>query len=73
MKTKLTVTIDEDVLPKAKQYARAQGISLSQLIETALRDMSSKKRPSFASKWRGRFKPSSRKDDRYQKLAKKYL
>lgn len=73
MKTKLTVTIDEELLPKAKQYARSQGLSLSQLIETTLQDMISKKRPSFASKWRGRFKPASRKDDRYRRLAKKYL
>ncbi len=73
MKTKLTVTIDEELLPKAKQYARAQGLSLSQLIETALRDMSTQKKPSFASKWRGRFTPASRQDDRYRRLAKKYL
>lgn len=73
MKAKLTVTIDETVLPKAKQYARAQGLSLSQLIETALRDMSMKAKPSFASMWRGRFKPASRQDDRYRRLAKKYL
>ena len=73
MKTKLTVTIDDTVLPKAKQYARAQGVSLSQLIETALRDMSMEAKPSFASKWRGRFKPASRHDDRYRRLAKKYL
>ncbi|NKB80895.1 MAG: hypothetical protein GKS05_03155 [Nitrospirales bacterium] len=73
MKTKLTVTIDEDLLPKAKQYARAQGHSLSQLIETALRDMSARNTPSFASKWRGRLKPAFRQDDRYRQLAKKYL
>lgn len=73
MKTKLTVTIDEELLPKAKQYARTQGRSLSQLIETALREMSAQKKPSFASKWRGRFIPASRQDDRYRRLAKKYL
>jgi len=73
MKTKLTITIDEELLPKAKQFARAQGLSLSQLIETALRELSAQKKPSFASKWRGRFTPASRKDDRYRGLAKKYL
>ena len=37
-KTKLTVTIDSDVLPRAKEYARAHGVSLSALIEDALRE-----------------------------------
>ena len=37
-KTKLTVTIDSEVLPRAKEYARAKGVSLSSLIEDALRE-----------------------------------
>ena len=37
-KTKLTVTIDSEVLPRAKEYARAQGVSLSALIEQSLRE-----------------------------------
>ena len=73
MKTKLTVTIDEELLPKAKQYARSKGLSLSELIETALREMSSEEHQSFASRWRGRFKPAFREGDRYRQLAKKYL
>ena len=35
-KTKLTVTIDSETLPRAKEYARAQGVSLSSIIEDAL-------------------------------------
>lgn len=35
-KTKLTVTIDSEVLPRAKEYARTRGVSLSSLIEDAL-------------------------------------
>jgi len=30
-------------------------------------------RVSFAKRWRGRFRPANRKDDRYKALAKKYL
>ena len=37
-KTKLTVTIDSEVLPQAKEYARARGVSLSSVIEQILRD-----------------------------------
>ena len=73
MKTKLTVTIDEEVLPKAKRYARSQGISLSQLIETTLKDLSSKEQQSFSQRWRGKFQPTERNDDRYRRLSKKYL
>jgi len=73
MKTKLTVTIDEDLLPKAKRTARARGVSLSRLIEGALRDLSEESRPSFAMRWRGAFRPAGRSEQRYELLAKKYL
>lgn len=73
MKTKLTVTVDEDLLPRAKRYARARGVSLSSLIEEALRDMASAEEPSFAQRWRGRFDPANKGDDRFRALAEKYL
>jgi post-segregation antitoxin (ccd killing protein) len=73
MKTKLTVTIDEELVPLAKQYASARGVSLSQLIETALRQISSDKRSSFSKRWRGKFRAASRDDARYRALEKKYL
>ena len=73
VKTKLTVTIDEELLPKAKDYARSRGVSLSQLIERALREMSRSARPSFSERWRRRLRPSKRRDERYRHLAEKYL
>lgn len=74
MKTKLTVTIDRDLLPRAKRYARERGVSLSELIEAQLRSVSeSADRPSFAARWRGAFKPADRDDPRYEALARKYL
>lgn len=74
MKTKLTVTIDEEVVPRAKAYARSQGISLSQLIENALREVSDEERgSSFSERWRGKFIPAKRDDERYRRLAEKYL
>jgi hypothetical protein len=73
MKTKLTITIDEDLLPIAKRYARSRGVSLSQLIETALREMRPGDSPSFSERWRGEFRPSNRKDERYDRLTRKYL
>ena len=73
MKTKLTVTIDEELVPKAKQHARSSGISLSQLIESALRMLTSEDQPPFSKRWTGRFKAANRKGDRYDALARKYL
>lgn len=79
MKTKLTVTIDDELLPKAKDHARSLGVSLSQLIERALRDMSEAERPSFSERWRGKLRAANRadgadrKDERHRRLAEKYL
>ena len=73
MKTKLTITIDEDLIPVAKEHARSQRKSLSGIIEAALRALTSSEKVTFARRWRGRFRPSKRKGDRYDALAKKYL
>ena len=58
MKQKLTVTIDEDLVPRAKEKARMEGVSLSQLIEMALRRLTSEDAPSFSERWTGRFRPA---------------
>lgn len=73
MKSKLTITVDSELVPRAKQYAQARGVSLSSLIEASLREMAGDNVPSFASRWRGRFKPARRADGRYKVLARKYL
>jgi hypothetical protein len=74
MKTKLTITVDEDVLPRARRYARARGVSLSSLIESALREMAAGDEPgSFTSRWKGKFEPAQKDDPRYRSLAEKYL
>ena len=41
MSTKLTLTIDKTVIEEAKKYAKAQGRSLSKLIEEYLKSVSS--------------------------------
>ena len=74
MKTKLTVTIDRELLPQANRYARARGLSLSGVIEANLRRLSAGDETKwFASRWRGKFAPAERADERYVALAKKYL
>ncbi len=73
MKRKLTITVDGDLLPRAKRYARSRGVSLSSLIEASLREIVVEATPSFASRWRGRFEAARRDDGRYESLARKYL
>ena len=74
MKQKLTITVDADLIPIAKRYARSRGVSLSSLIEQSLREVAGDHAPSFASRWRGQFQAAERDGDpRYEALAKKYL
>ena len=73
MKQKLTITVDADLLPIAKRYARSRGVSLSSLIEQSLREVTREHGPSFASRWRGQFRAAERDDPRYDALAEKYL
>lgn len=73
MKKKLTITVDAETLPKAKRYARARGVSLSSLIDAALREMTDQEASSFSARWRGAFEPSGRGDPRYEALADRYL
>ncbi len=74
MKQKLTITVDSELLPIAKRYARSRGVSLSSLIEQSLREVAGEHAPSFASRWRGKFRAAEHKDDlRYDALARKYL
>jgi len=73
MKATLTVTVDEELIPKAEQYARERGLSLSELVETSLRNATEKPGGTFSERWRGRFQSADRDDDRYRALAKRYL
>lgn len=73
MKQKLTITVDPEVLIAAKRHARSRGVSLSAMIEQSLRAEAVVGEPSFASRWRGRFRAAERDDPRYEALARKYL
>lgn len=44
MTTKLTITIDDSVVDTAKKYAKAQGKSLSAIIENYLKSISTKEK-----------------------------
>ncbi len=75
MKQKLTITVDSELVPVAKRYAKSKGVSLSALIEQTLRDATVEREDvPFGTKWRGKFQPAERTGDPlYEALAKKYL
>jgi hypothetical protein len=73
VKAKLTIAIEEELIPKAKKYARSKGVSLSQLIEQILRELSEGQQPSFADRWRGKLRAANRPDARYRRLMEKHL
>ena len=73
MITKLTLTIDAQLIPRAKRYARARGVSLSSVVEEALERLSADESPTFVDRWRGRFEGASKDDERFRALAEKYL
>ena len=73
LKRRLTITDDDALLDKAERLARSRGLSLASLIETSLRDTLANDAPTFAERWRGKFRAAERDDPRYEALARKYL
>lgn len=55
MKAKLNLTIEKELIPIGKEFARKHGMSVSQLVEKPLRQITEKEKPTFSEKWRGRF------------------
>ena len=82
MSTKLTLTVDKYVIEEAKKYAKANGRSLSNIIEEYLKSLIDKKEddgefeisPLVESLW-GSVKPieGDYKSILSEELAKKYL
>ena len=81
MNTKLTLTIEQSTIAKAKLYAKEKGRSLSDIIENYLKVITTEKRvdediPPIVSSLRGSFKaPESfdYKKELSKELSEKYL
>jgi hypothetical protein len=72
MKKKLTLSIDAALVPRAKRLAATRGVSLSTVVESALRDlMEIPSTESFVGRWRGSMVLADRDDARFQALIKK--
>ena len=63
MKTKLTLTVEKNLIEQAKTIAYAQNTSVSSLVESFLSNLVIKRQETFSEKWRGSFKqaPMDRK------------
>ena len=77
MKTRITLTIDPEVVGRAKRIAHARHTSVSALIEGFLRSASATGSASgrpFSQEWGGRFHaaPSTAPDPRLDALKAKY-
>ena len=73
MRAKLTLTVDEELVPKGRAYARSRGASLSRLVEDLLRQNVTRQSGTFTSRWRGRLKSAERQGPRYQELRERFL
>jgi len=77
MKERVTVTMDRDLIVRAKLLAHHQGTSLSSLVEHSLQaSMAPRTRPagSFVERWAGRFtvREGGNEDPRLQALKAKH-
>ena len=70
MKTKLTLSMDEDIIKKGKIYASRERISLSVLLEKFLRKELQKDGRSFVEKWDPVFSKIRGKTDKELKAAR---
>lgn len=78
MSTKLTLTIEKEVIEKAKQYARGENRSLSDIIENYLKILTTEERKQnqksfkpIVKSLKGSFKTSKKMD--YKKELEKRL
>lgn len=73
MKKKLNLTINHNVIERSKNYARKNGISVSELIENLLESALEQDKGSFTQKWTGKLKLADKDDSRFNNLKNRYL
>ena len=76
VKTKLTLTVDEDAVSKVKLLAKRKGVSVSSLFEQwSLRMAANEDRPSLGSRLRGKWKTGAtgERDPRLDYLLDKHV
>lgn len=76
-KTKLTLSVDEEVVRRAKDFAESRETSVSSLVEVYLRRLSGEHRPPGAlpplvARLRGLGRPSAGREEYRRHLDEKY-
>ncbi|MCF8243326.1 MAG: DUF6364 family protein [Melioribacteraceae bacterium] len=72
MKTKLNLTINSELVPRSKRYAKKRGKSVSQLVEDLLEHALNKDEISFSEKWLGKFSLADKENKRFKYLKNRY-
>ena len=77
MKRRLNLTVDSEVIDRAKALAHKVGTSVSQLVEKELLKLTNapaRRKLKFADQWMGKLKPAPRdpKDQKREHLWHKY-
>lgn len=77
MKTRVTLTLDPEIVRQAKNVARVRQTNLSALVEDMLRTTAQQgiaQRPNFSKKWGGKFsaRPSDGSDELLDALKARY-
>lgn len=72
MKSKLNLTIEKDLVPRFKCYARKRNKSVSQVVEEVLVLLTGADEPSFSDRWRGKFRLQRKTGPRFKLLKKRY-
>ncbi|MCB0268928.1 MAG: hypothetical protein KDE57_04235 [Calditrichaeota bacterium] len=72
MKSKLNLTIDENLVPLTKAFAKKHGKSVSELVEILLREVVVADEPGFSEKWRGKLVIDPKNEPRFDALKDRY-
>jgi hypothetical protein len=77
MKSKMTLSIEQQISHQAKTLAKQRGTSLSKMIENFLREelepvKTKNSANSFSQRWAGTMELTESTDERAQKLKRKY-
>ena len=72
MKARVTLTIDDALLSKAKAAAARRGRSLSAMVEDLLRGLGEEQIAPFGDRWRGAFRLADGDDPRLEALERRH-
>ncbi len=73
MKTRLNLTLDQDLILLSKEHAQSKGMSVSEFVEELLRKAIVDDGSTFSEKWRGKFNEAGKQGPRHERLKERFL